>query len=213
MEENEKLLEHYKKYIGDQSLINVETISDSININLIIFKANDNRNYHTIITSGMSLLPADVPEDDNEWKYTELMMYLPSSWPVNKEGIEKFNEYWPFGWLRKLGKFPLEKETWFCYGDTIPNGDPPEPVAPNNKFTSMLLLPPIRENEDFYSVRVSEEKTIRFVVVSPIYQEELEYNLTHGLEALLEKFDEYDVNDIVDVCRVNTCESKDLITD
>lgn len=155
MGENEELLEHYKKYIGDPSLINVETISDSININLLIFKANENRNYHTIITSGMGLLPANVSEDDKEWKYTELMMYLPSTWPVSKENVSEFNKYWPFGWLRKLGKFPNERGTWFCYGDTIPNGDPSEPIAQNNKFSCMLLLPPIRENERFFSLRIN----------------------------------------------------------
>nr|WP_309304169.1 suppressor of fused domain protein [Brevibacillus laterosporus] len=71
----------------------METISDSININLLIFKANENRNYHTIITSGMGLLPANVSEDDKEWKYTELMMYLPSTWPVSKENVSEFNKY------------------------------------------------------------------------------------------------------------------------
>ncbi|MBP1177715.1 hypothetical protein JOE49_004967 [Paenibacillus sp. PvR133] len=202
---NDQLLEHYKKYIGEPDLINIETVSESLNINLIIFRANEQRDYHTIITSGMSLLPAQVSEDNKDWEYTELIMYLPTSWPVAKEDIKDFKDYWPFGWLRKLGKFPNERSTWFCYGDTIPNGDPPEPIANNNDFTCMLLLPPIREDEGFSSLMLSEDKTIQFLVVFPIYQEEMKYQLSQGFGALLEKFDEYNVNDIVKVNRLNTC--------
>ncbi|MBD8498793.1 suppressor of fused domain protein [Paenibacillus arenosi] len=201
------LLEHFRKFIGEPSLINIESVSESLNINLVIFEANEKRNYHTIITSGMSLVPSNVSEENEDWKYTELMMYLPASWPVTKDNIKEFEEYWPLGWLRKLGKFPNERDTWFCYGDTIPNGEPPEPIASNTKFSCMLLLPPIREDEGFFSLDISEEKTIQFLVVFPIYKEEMEFHLTNGFNAVLEKFDEYDVNDIVDINRINMCKS------
>lgn len=91
---NNQLLEHYKKYIGEPDLINIETVSESLNINLIIFRANDQRDFHTIITSGMSLLPAQVSEDNKDWEYTELIMYLPASYSVAKEDIKDFKDYY-----------------------------------------------------------------------------------------------------------------------
>ncbi|MNW50231.1 Suppressor of fused protein (SUFU) [compost metagenome] len=52
---------------------------------------------------------------------------------------------------------------------------------------------------------LSEDKLIQFLVACPIYQEEMEYQLSQGFDALLEKFDDYNVNDIVKVNRLNTC--------
>lgn len=117
----------------------------------------------------------------------------------------EFNDYWPFGWLRKLGEFTHERNTWFCYGDTIPNGNPPESISDNTDFCCMLLLPPIREDEHFFELKISEEKSVRFLVVMPIYKEEMEYHLKNGFGALLEKFDQLNINDIIDINRINTC--------
>ncbi|WP_374966111.1 suppressor of fused domain protein [Lysinibacillus sp. RS5] len=203
---NSEFYQHIRKYLGEPSHINLETLAD-ININLITFKANEERSFHTIITHGMSSISAKVPLDENEWRYTELIMYLPKTWPIMKENIHEFNEYWPFGWLRKLGKFPHEMDTWFCYGDTIPNGDPPELIADNTNFCCMLLLPPIREDESFVELKISKDTSVRFLAVMPIYKEEMDYHLMHGFRALLEKFDQYNVNDIIDINRTNTCKS------
>lgn len=204
LDENNEFYQHIKKYIGEPNLINLETVSD-MNRHLIIFKANAERDYHTLITYGMSLVSANVPLEENEWGHTELMMYLPKSWPVMKEQIMEFNDYWPFGWLRKLAGFTHERNTWFCYGDTIPNGDPPESISDNTNFCCMLLLPPIREDEHFFELKISEEKSVRFLVVMPIYKEEMEYHLKNGFGALLEKFDQLNINDIIDINRINTC--------
>jgi len=205
--EMEKIYEHIEKHIGKPTYtsFNIDTIPNTIDVSLYTLLANNKRRYHTIITSGMSGLPTEVPEDQDVWKYTELMIYLPESFPFSKESIKNLKHYWPIGWLKKLSRFPHENNTWFCWGDTIPNGEPPIPVAADADFCCMLLLPPIREDENFFELKISEEKTIRFLVVIPIYREEMEYKLTNGYEKLLDKFDEYNINDIINVNRQNTC--------
>ncbi len=200
-----KMYKHIEKYIGRPDYINIDTMTDDVDVNLYTLLANNKRRYHTLITAGMSGLPTLVPEDQSVWKYTELMIYLPESWPVSKESIKNFEEYWPIGWLRKLSKFPHENKTWFCWGDTIPNGEMPVPFASNTDLCCMLLLPPIQEDEDFFELKINNEKTIRFLVVVPIYKEEMEFKLKNGYGKLLDKFDINNINDIININRLNTC--------
>lgn len=204
--EIKKIYEHVEKYIGRPDYINIDTLNDADDVRLFTFLANNKRKYHTIITAGMSGRSTLVPDDQTVWRYTELMIYLPEFWPVSKESIKNFEQYWPIGWLRKLSRFPHENKTWFCWGDTIPNGEPPEPFASNTDFCCMLLLPPIQEEEEFFELKIDEVKTIRFLVVVPIYREEMEYKLKHGYIKLLDKFDSNNVNDIVSINRINTCQ-------
>jgi len=49
-------------------------------------------------------------------------------------------------------------------GHTVPNGDPPEPYAPNTKLCGALIAPP--------------------VAVWPLHADEMELKLDKGLEAL-----------------------------
>lgn len=203
--EIKRIYEHAEKYIGRPDYINIDTVNDDTDVSLFTFLANKKRKYSTMITAGMSGRPTLVPDDQTVWKYTELMIYLPESWPVSKESIKNFEQYWPIGWLRKLSRFPHENKTWFCWGDTIPNGEPPEPFASNTDFCCMLLLPPIQEDEDFFELKINKEKAIRFLVVVPIYKEEMEFKIKHGYRKLLDKFDESNINDIINLNRINTC--------
>lgn len=204
-DELDKIRKHIERYIGKPSYIGIDTMPSTITLDLYTICANNHRPYHTIITLGMSGLPAEVPEDQSMWKYTELMIYLPESWPVTKEAIKDFADYWPVGWLKKLGRFPHENNTWFCWGDTIPNGEPATPFADNTEFCCMVLLPPIREAETFFELKINEEKSIRFLVVVPIYREEMDFQLKNGFKKLLDKFDAYNINDIIALDRPNTC--------
>ncbi|MBS5909231.1 MAG: suppressor of fused domain protein [Paenibacillus macerans] len=67
----------------------------------------------------MSALPANTADDEEEWKYTELLMYLPSTWDVSPAALVDPQNYWPLAWLRKLGRFPHENKTWFGQEDSI----------------------------------------------------------------------------------------------
>lgn len=199
-----ELINHLRENIGEPSFVNMEGFMQDINIDLIVFEANTNRNYHTIVTSGMSNYSSNVEEGCEEWKYTELIMYLPSEWPLRQADIQD-ELYWPFGWLRKLGKFTFDHQTWFCYGDSIPNGDPPQLLSNNNPFTGFMLLPPINENPDFFTLK-TPDKEIQFLVVFPVFLEEMNFLRNNEFTLLLEKFDDCHINDIINLQRVNVCE-------
>ncbi|MFB6363421.1 suppressor of fused domain protein [Paenibacillus elgii] len=41
----------------------------------------------------------------------------------------------------------------------------------------------------------------------PLYSEEMDFKLMHGSDPLLDKLDEYGINEIIDLNRRNTCKA------
>ena len=59
--------------------------------------------------------------------------------------------------------------------------------------------------EEFWELKINEEKTIHFLAIFPLYNAEMNFKLKHGAEALLEKFEQNGVTEVVDIKRKNTC--------
>ena len=54
-------------------------------------------------------------------------------------------------------------------------------------------------------MRVNDEVTVKFFSVIPIYKEEMHYKLKYGVEGLMDKFDKYKINEVIDINRKNVC--------
>lgn len=200
-----KLDEHITKFLGKSDYVWHEILSDIVHIDVYYIKPTSERNFHTFITNGMSFLPMNVPEGQEDWRYAELMICLPPDWPVGEEEFKNERNYWPIRVLKMLARFPHKYRTWLSWGHTIPNGDPAEPFADNTKLCCSLLLPPIQVHSDFLSLRVNDEITVKFFCVVPIYREEMEYKLKYGVEGLMDKFDNHKINELIDINRKNVC--------
>jgi hypothetical protein len=70
-----------------------------------------------------------------------------------------------------------------------------------------ILLPSLEVDEDFISLDMEDGRTVHFYSIVPLYSEELDFKLKHGSDPLLDKFEEYGVNELVDLKRRNTCEA------
>ena len=201
----EKLEEHIEKYIGEIESVFHEVASDTIHLDVYYIKPNELRNCHTFITSGMSFLPMNTPEGAEDCKYAELMICLPENWSVSQEAFKDEKNYWPIRLLKYMARFPHEYETWLGFAHTIPNGNPAGPLTDGTKLNGVMLLPPILVDGQFISLKVDEERTIGFYAIVPLYEEEMNYKLKYGYEGLLDKFDEFGLNEIIDINRKNTC--------
>lgn len=204
----EKIEQHISKYIGEPKYVLHEIVSDIVHIDVHYIEPSDKRNYHTFVTTGMSLIPMNVPEgveNADNYRYSELMICLPPSWPVSNEAFKDHNNYWPIKWLKMLARFPYEYNTWLWWGHTMPNGDPAQQIAENNKFSGVIILPPIRVDSEFTSLEINKNKTIYFFSVVPLYEEEMNYKLKYGADALTEKFDKNGITELIDINRVNVC--------
>jgi hypothetical protein len=192
---------HLAKYVGKVASVWHEIISDLVHLDLLFVPADEGRDHHYIVTSGVSDLPMTVPEGYEDWRRVELMIALPASWPLSQQAFANEANYWPLRWLKQVGRLPHEYQTWIGYGHTIPNGDPPKPIA-DTQFTGVMLTPPYHLPPEFFTLPASGEK-IRFYMLTPLYQEELDLKLEKGAEELEERFDKRRIGFVLDTKRAN----------
>lgn len=203
----EAICNHIEKHIGTIDTVFHELVSDIVHIDVHWIKPSETYRFHTLVTSGMSDKPMNTPPGMEENRYAELCILLPQEWDIDETGksFENESNYWPIRWLKTIARFPHEYNTWVNYGHTIPNGEQGEPFAANTGFGCMILLPGLHFGNRFFELEINNNKTIQFYCLYPLYKEEMDFKLKHGLDALLGKFDEYKVSDVVDIKRINTC--------
>ncbi len=199
----EQISDHIEKYIGEIDMVYHELLSDTVHIDVHHVKPSKNRNYHTLVTSGMSDLPMNVPYEVDSSRYMELVMFLPEYWQISDAAFEDEKWYWPVRQLKYLARFPHKYDSWFGWGHSIPNGNPSEPFAQNTKLSGVILLPPVSAPNGFLELKIHEHKTIYFYCIVPLYDEEMELKLNKGTDLLLTKFDKYDISDLVSINRKN----------
>lgn len=198
-DELDALEAHIDKYFGHSDNVFHEIVSPDIHVDIYIVEPTPEKDYYTLITTGMGAHRMDTPPelDEHKLQRAELVIYLPADW--NIEGHEE-KDYWPLRWLKILARLPIEHSTWLGWGHTVPNGGP---MADNTKFTGVMLLDPQNVDEEAEVCRLPNGENVNFYQVMPLYQEEMDFKIEHSAEALLERM--YDVNALVDIHRRNVC--------
>lgn len=199
----DSFLSHLEECFGDVHLIVHEISPPQLNhIDVLIFKATEERPFHVLVTSGMSNLPMNTPKNIDVPSYVELMMVLPSFWQIPKKGEVIGDQHWPVQLLRYLAHFPDVYQTWLGFGHTIPNDDPPIPFANDTLLCGSIILSSCYMPEEFQTLSLGG-KTIQFFSVVPLYQEEMELKVKQGSDELLSLFDQNNINDLVIPDRMN----------
>ena len=203
---------HIERYLGPVSGVFHELISDKVHLDVHIVPPSAEFSFYTLVTSGMSDQPMHVPPEatpEQAPRYAELCILLPSTWNIPdtseeiSEAFEDENVYWPIRWLKMLARFPHEYQTWLGFGHTLPNGEGAAPFANNTELGCMLLLTAMSLPEEFQTLVLSPDKTVQFYTLYPIYSEEMELKLVQGVDALLDRFIDYDISDVLDLTRPN----------
>lgn len=200
----EQISNHIERHVDTVECVFHEVISDLVHVDVHCVTPTEQRPYHTLVTSGMSDLPMHAPPDAEECRFAELTICLPPDWPMTKADFQDPDNYWPIEWLKILARFPHEYETWLFEGHTVPNGDPPEPFAENSNFCAWMLFPSVLAPPDFSKLKISEEKTIYFFAIYPLFEGEMNLKLNRGTDALIKKFTRQKVTDLLDVNRKDT---------
>ena len=146
------------------------------------------RDFHTLVTSGLSDRPMPVPEElGSEHRRAELALYL------RRPGPEHVRL------LQTCAALAGEPDTWLGHGHTIPNGQPPAPLFPGSSLSAVLLLRTILEPDAFLGDHlVLEGDPVNLLWLVPITTAELELKLVQGLEALLQRFDDGGLSHVLD---------------
>jgi len=199
---------HIERHLGPISGVFHEIISDLVHIDVHVVPASEPFPYLRLVTSGMSDLPMTLPEGAPGPAYMELMVTLPADWPISGDAFEDERNYWPVRLLKTLARLPHEYDTWLGFGHTIPNGHPAEPYAPGVGFDGAIVLPPVTAPEDFGTLQLDDGRRITFMTIVPLYPEEMDLKLKKDAEALLDRFDAKNIQDVIVPGRVNVARKR-----
>jgi hypothetical protein len=165
-----------------------ELVSDLVHIDVHWVQPTPERNYHTLVTSGMSDRPMTVPPAQEAFAFAELVMHLPPDWPHPRDEGAGDDTFWPFQWLRQVAYYPHLNDTWLGGPRTIiASDDPPAPLGPDTELTCLLLLADFPDGEPLV---LGDGKRVRLYTVVPIHTSERDYELAHGIVPLLQRLQE-----------------------
>lgn len=170
----------------------------SVSINAI--RPNDEHPYLVLFTNGMSDRAMKVPPGQEAWQYAELVMHLPPEWPHPSEADSDPQWLWPIQWLRKMAYYPHLNETWLGLPAAIvSSADPPEPLGPNTDQSCLLMVPDFANLDP--PLQRKDGELVHFFTVVPLYTQERDYELKHGMTEFFKRFIEKKVPMTVDTSR------------
>jgi hypothetical protein len=197
----EEISGHIEEHLGPVATVFHEIVSDAVHIDVHFVPATEEFPFLRLVTSGMSDLPMSTPPEADVPQFAELLITLPRDWKLDQESIQDENWYWPIRLLKSLARLPHKHQTWLGFGHTVPNGDPPQQYADKVKFTGAIILPPLGTPDSFSVLELPSGKAVHFYSIVPLHEDEMEFKLRAGTNALLDKLDKRNVSDRVDLTR------------
>jgi hypothetical protein len=188
--------------LGDIETVFHEMVSDTVRVDLVLVKPNREYPWRRLVTSGMSDLPMDTP-DDGFPQRTELLVTLPRHWPLTTEALDDEQWHWPVRLAKHLARFPHKYGAWLGVGHTIDHSTPPTPYADSTQLCGAMLLPPVSAPKQFRALAVDEEKTIHFFSVIPLYAEEIRLKMLRGSAELADRLHVAGIFDAISPARRN----------
>ena len=140
-----------------------------------------------LLTIGLSEFQMNVHEKHLDEEFNELYFYLPSYWDLNDEENPLMN--WVFKWLEKLKN-----------GHTIATGKTLVPLSAKMLQNHFILAHPMELTKELAPIRITN-KTIHFLAVIPIFEDEMDYKQGKGTAKLFKKFVQSNVTEKLDEFR------------
>lgn len=187
--DSNEVVRFFEKHFGSvKKQAIVEIIPSSPQIAVHVVPPSERRSHTTLFTTGMSDHRMRVPEGANsDYAFAELFIEVQGEMPTDLERLASPGVSWPIDWLRTMAKYPMHHDKWLGGPFAIvDNGDPPEPLAPDIKFCSLLMLAE-------RSFARSDGTLIQLYRLTPLYPEEVELERRAGMSALMRAFDRFDV--------------------
>jgi len=177
---------------GEYQNVFHEIASFDVHLDVYIIEPNNERDYYTLVTCGCGAHSMNIPEEYNHIpKNAEYLVKLPKDWIFDNEP----ENYWPIEMLKEVGRLALNNDTFVAHYHTIGHhGTYDESVG----FCGCLLSIPEELNQ-VPIINIAEEKPLIFYELIPLYHEEIDYKIKHGVDNLLDKMGEFDL--VVDINR------------
>jgi hypothetical protein len=198
------IVAHIEAKLGKAVGVWHELVSDKIHVDVHFITPTPDDNVWTLFTTGMSARPMTTPADFDGPDRAELVLRLPPQWPMTQDAFAIDENYWPVRWLKMLARLPHDHNTWLWPSHTIPNGQPAAPFSLKTKQNGMMIVP-VTCLADGEEIVATKSGAVMLMSVMPVYEEEMQFKLEHGYDALIEKLVAADIDELVDLQRVNVC--------
>ncbi len=199
---HEQIVSHMAELFGPVDPLaqqEIVPVHDKVHVAINVIRPNDRHPCLTLFTTGMSDQAMNVPEGQEEYRYAELVMHLPETWPLPQDKAAGEDALWPLEWLRKVAYYPHLNNTWLGGPMTIiSSDDPPVPLGPNTEQTCLLLLAGATE---WNPLPLKDRRSVFFYTVIPIYTAERDFEKEHGIMPLVQRLKERGHTAVVDVNR------------
>lgn len=148
-------------------------------IDVYVHPPTEQRPITTLVTGGMSDHAMPIPGNGPASPRCELLLYV--------EQAEELH----IQLLRFLASMPYQQKTWFSYGSTVNNGNPPQPIFEGSVLDHYVFMFPIVGNDFEFDQSVSlEGSPLQLLHVEPITAKERQFIIDRGMDdflGLLEK--------------------------
>ena len=197
---------HLEGFVEEDDIVIFEDTESGENVvDIYWIKPNaEYRPYSILVTCGMSEFASTLPEGFEENRYVELAMLFPMDWDFDNIDDKPESVTWPLDLLQGMAKMHVTEETWFGFGQTIDCSNKKDECFPGTKFNSSIVLPSIKLPKEFTEIKIGND-LIKIFSVVPIFPEELKFLKDNDANALIDKFNMFETQEIIDVNRKNTC--------
>jgi hypothetical protein len=96
---------------------------------------------------------------------------------------------------------------WFGPGHTMPCGNPFQSLSPMMRENHFFLSDPILLADELFPF-VTDNKTIHFLAIIPIFEDEMDYKQGKGTFKILKKFTQHGITEKLDDFRGSIMKSK-----
>ena len=194
------LMEYYKNSIGEISYTIRDDEPEDVSVDVVVIPPSNGHDFYTLATVGMSAADMTVAEGSDAPKRVELMIMLPSQWPLdkNERGGAKQGFAWPFAWLRKIGHIPFRYKSALNVGRIVPNGAPAKPIMQSSGVCGIALDKLRVMDVKEFTLPGEGENKVQFLCLVPVFQAEMDLKAKLGADAMFAKMYETEFKQVVD---------------
>jgi hypothetical protein len=180
-----------------------ELESELVHVDIHVVRPTARHDFWFLFTTGMSTRPMKKPHDAPGECLAEVSLLLPPEWRLDRASLRDPRWFWPLRELREAALLPHRFASWLADGHTIiPQDvtaafDVSRSLDASTRLASLLVL----ATELLPSIITARKHRIELLTLHPMYPEELDYKIEHGLDALLRAFNDAGVGDVIDPAR------------
>ena len=196
---------HIEKYFGTDFFVLHEEKSATVHVDVHVVRPTTIRPYFTLLTSGMSDLDMRVPKGLEDLALAEVCLCLPREWPLAMDdfGWREPRYFWPIALLKNAAKYPHINQTWLSWGHSVGSVERPEPLNSETDFTGVMLLNPATFPEGADAVETEDGRTIHYLALVPLLEQEMRFKQEFDSDALEEKLVEADITELLNPTRLS----------